>query len=81
MVTNYSSDKIEIEKDGESISLSNDNFGNWCTLSYARTYASTQGTEVEESLRLQDTGHLRFTKKNLFVAMSRGKLKEQIHVC
>jgi hypothetical protein len=79
-ILSYSHDKIEIEKDGEQISLSHDHFGQWCRLSYARTYASIQGTEFEESLRLHDTGHPRFSRKHLFVALSRGKLKEHIHV-
>ena len=79
-ILSYTDDRIEIKKNDEQISLTHDHFGQWCRLSYARTYASIQGTEFEESLRLHDTGHPRFTRKHLFVALSRGKLKEQIHV-
>jgi hypothetical protein len=79
-VTSCSNDRIEIQKDEEKISLTPEHFGQWCRLSYARTYASIQGTEFEESLRLHDTGHPRFSRKHLFVALSRGKLKELIDV-
>ena len=42
-------------------------------LSYAQTYASCQGTEFDGSLRLHDTAHKFFTKRHLFVGLSRAK--------
>ena len=43
----------------------------WLRLSYARTYASIQGTEFSESIRLYDTSSPHFTHRHLFVAVSR----------
>jgi hypothetical protein len=43
----------------------------WLRLSYARTYASIQGTEYSESIRLHDTSCPHFTHRHLFVAVSR----------
>ncbi len=43
----------------------------WLRLSYARTYASMQGTEFSESIRLYDTSNPHFTHRHLFVAVSR----------
>jgi hypothetical protein len=42
-------------------------------LSYAQTYASCQGTEFDGTLRLHDTAHKLFTKRHLFVGLSRAK--------
>ena len=42
-------------------------------LSFAQTYASVQGTEYEEGLRLHDCRHKFFTRKHLFVGLSRGR--------
>jgi len=47
-------------------------------LSYAQTYASCQGTEFDEPLRLHDTDNRNFTKKHLFVALSRAKRSDMI---
>ena len=47
-------------------------------LSYAQTYASCQGTEFDEPLRLHDTENKNFTKKHLFVALSRAKRSDMI---
>ena len=49
-------------------------------LSYAQTYASCQGTEFEGSLRLHDTQSKHFTRRHLFVALSRAKRADQIDV-
>ena len=49
-------------------------------LSYARTYASVQGTEFEDTLRLHDTGSRHFTMRHLFVAMSRAKDTKKIDI-
>ena len=40
-------------------------------LSFAQTYASCQGTDFEGKLRLHDTTHKFFTRRHLFVGLSR----------
>jgi len=45
----------------------------WFRLSYAQTYASCQGTEFDGPLRLWDTTNAHFTRRHLFVALSRAK--------
>jgi hypothetical protein len=42
-------------------------------LSFAQTYASCQGTEFDWTLRLHDIESPRFTKRHLFVGLSRAK--------
>jgi len=42
-------------------------------LSFAQTYAAVQGTEYDEPLRLHDCAHRFFTRKHLFVGLSRSK--------
>ena len=42
-------------------------------LYYAQTYASCQGTEFDGTLRLHDTAHRFFTRRHLFVGLSRAK--------
>ena len=42
-------------------------------MSFAQTYASCQGTEFDGQLRLWDTSNPHFSKRHLFVALSRGK--------
>jgi len=42
-------------------------------LSFAQTYASVQGTEYDEPLRLHDCSHRFFSLKHLFVGLSRSK--------
>ena len=49
-------------------------------LSYAQTYASCQGTEFEGTLRLHDTQSRHYTRRHLFVALSRAKRAEQIDI-
>jgi hypothetical protein len=43
----------------------------WLRLSYAQTYASCQGTEFTESLCLWDISHRHFSRRHLFVGLSR----------
>jgi len=50
----------------------------WLRLSYAQTYASCQGTEFSGSLRLWDCGHKFFTRRHLFVGLSRAKQDAQV---
>jgi hypothetical protein len=45
----------------------------WLRLSYAQTYASCQGTEFEGPLCLWDVGHKYYTRRHLFVGLSRSK--------
>ena len=61
--------------DGE---LSFDQAKTCLRLSYAQTYASCQGSEFGGSLRLHDCGHQFFTKRHLFVGLSRAKQDAQV---
>ncbi len=49
-------------------------------LAYAQTYASCQGTEFSGSLALWDTTNRHFSRRHLFVALSRAKRAEDICV-
>ena len=49
-------------------------------LSYAITNAACQGSEFEGSLRLWDTDNKHFTKKHLFVGLSRAKRADDVSV-
>ena len=61
------------ESEGGTLELSLSQLSEFCRLSFCRTYASCQGWECEDSLRLHDTGNPHFSRRHLFVAMSRGK--------
>ena len=61
------------ESEGGALELTLEQVASWTRLSYARTYASCQGWECEESLRLHDTGNPHFSLRHLFVAMSRAR--------
>ncbi len=71
-----------IRKDDESriLTLTFIQVGALLRLSYAQTYASCQGTEFEDTLRLHDTSNIHFTKRHLFVGLSRSKMKELIYI-
>ncbi len=49
-------------------------------LSFARTYASVQGTEFDDTLRLHDVANRHFTMRHLFVALSRARDKGKIDI-
>jgi hypothetical protein len=49
-------------------------------LAYARTYASIQGTEFNGTVALWDTDSGHFSKRHLFVALSRAKNAADLHV-
>ncbi len=49
-------------------------------LSFARTYASVQGTEFDDTLRLHDVTNKHFTMRHLFVALSRARDRGKIDV-
>ena len=71
----------EVTVRGDSdIKLTYDQVASWLRLSFGRTYASIQGTEFSESLRLHDTTNKHFTMKHLFVALSRAKDKNKIDI-
>ena len=63
----------QAESEGHPVELTLSQVSEWLRLSFARTYASCQGTEFEGSLRLHDTTNPHFTMRHLFVAMSRAK--------
>jgi hypothetical protein len=52
----------------------------WLRLSYAQTYASCQGTEFDGTLVLWDVAHRFFTKRHLFVGLSRAKFAAAVGV-
>jgi hypothetical protein len=64
---------VPAEGPGESIELTYPQVADFLRLGFSQTYASVQGTEFSESLRLHDTAHPHFSMRTLFVAMSRGK--------
>ena len=65
----------------QSVRLSYVQVAAWCRLSFARTYASIQGTEFPRGgLRLHDVENSHFTMRHLFVAVSRAHYKEQISI-
>ena len=49
-------------------------------LSFARTYASVQGTEFSQELRCHDVTNKHFTMRHLFVAISRAKDSSKIAI-
>ena len=53
--------------------FSHDQVRQWFRLSFAQTYASCQGTEFDGPVCLWDTSNPHFTKRHLFVALSRSK--------
>ena len=57
----------------ERIELTHAQAAAWLRLPFAQTYASCQGSEFEGSLRLWDTDSRHFTRRRLFVAVSRAK--------
>jgi hypothetical protein len=55
-------------------SLTFDQAKTWLRLSYAQTFASCQGTEFDGSLCLWDCAHRHFSRRHLFVGLSRAKV-------
>jgi len=70
-------DEVHLEN---GIVLSYEDVKRYLRLSYAQTYASCQGSEFTGTLRLHDTSNIFFTKRHLFVGLSRGKRAEDISV-
>jgi hypothetical protein len=50
----------------------------WLRLSYAQTFASCQGTEFADSLCLWDCAHRHFSRKHLFVGLSRARVNATV---
>ena len=70
---------IELEEfPGASFGL--EQVKSWLRLGFAQTYASVQGTEFEGELRLHDTKHQHFTRRHLFVGLSRAKEASKVSV-
>ena len=64
---------VPTEGETTPIDLSLEQVAAWTRLSFARTYASCQGWQAEDSLRLHDTTNKNFTMRHLFVASSRAR--------
>jgi len=72
----YTVKKIEAEQvwlEELAKPLSFDQVKSCLRLSFAQTYASVQGNEYDEPLRLHDCAHRFFSRKHLFVGLSRSK--------
>ena len=52
----------------------------WLRLSYAQTYASCQGSEFDGTLVLWDVSSRHYTKRHLFVGLSRAKFAAAVGV-
>ena len=71
--------RYEVAEVGDTIrlpwglSLPADQVADLFVLAYAQTYASCQGTEFDGTLRLHDTTHKFFTRRHLFVGLSRAR--------
>ena len=81
----YTIDKIVPEESlvfltGTERPFTFDEIKTWTKLSYAQTYASCQGSEYSGSLCLHDTKHTHFSRRHLFVGLSRAKEGTQIRI-
>lgn len=63
-----------------NITLTFEQVLSWLRLAYAQTYASVQGTEFDCALRLHDASHCFFTRRHLFVGLSRAKCAATVSV-
>ena len=81
-VENLGEDEVLLKDEAnQPVRLSYAQVAAWLRLSFARTYASIQGTEFPEGgLRLHDVENSHFTMKHLFVAVSRARSKDQISI-
>jgi hypothetical protein len=71
-VASVGSETVHLE--GLEASFTYDQVKLWLRLSYAQTYASCQGTEFSGPLRLWDVTHKFFSRRHLFVGLSRATL-------
>ncbi len=58
--------------------LTHDQAKKWLRLAFAQTYASCQGSEFDGPLRLHDCSHKFFSRKHLFVGLSRAKIAAEV---
>jgi hypothetical protein len=73
---------VELQDGGNTIRLTLSQCAQWTRLSHARTYASVQGWDCHptETCRLWDVSHPRFTRRHLFVGISRCREPSDVHV-
>jgi hypothetical protein len=72
---------VKGECSDEELRLSFSQVAALCRLPFARTYASVQGTEFSDELRLHDVSNRHFTMRHLFVAISRARDRSKIDIC
>ena len=66
---------------GEQLNLNYEAVTDLLRLSFARTYASIQGTEFESGrVRLHDTAKKHFSRRHLFVTISKCRRAEDIDI-
>ena len=80
LYTVQSIDKEGITLCDGSVTLTFEQVKAWLRLSFAQTYASVQGTEFTGRLRLHDVSHPFFTRRHLFVGLSRGRAAAEVSV-
>ncbi len=78
-VAEIGDDTVRLEELGGA-TFTFDQVKSWLRLSYAQTYASVQGTEFDAPLRLHDVGHCFFTRRHLFVGLSRARAARDVSV-
>ena len=69
---NITAETIRLQ--GIDVDFTFDQAKQWLRLSYAQTYASCQGTEFSDSLCLHDCASRFFTRRHLFVGLSRARV-------
>ena len=78
-VANVEPDAVTLQE-LPGLKLTFDQVKSWLRLSYAQTYASVQGTEFSAQVRLHDTKHRFFTRRHLFVGLSRARAAKDVSV-
>jgi hypothetical protein len=78
-VTSVEPDAVTLQE-LPGLTLTFEQVKSWLRLSYAQTYASVQGTEFTSQLRLHDTKHRFFTRRHLFVGLSRARAAKDVSV-
>ena len=78
-VTKIDDDSITV-KGVEEIKLTFPQVQQFMRLSFARTYASCQGSEYDDELRLHCTNNRHFSMRMLFVGMSRCKDRKKLSI-
>ncbi len=78
-VTSVEPDAVTLQE-LPGLTLTYEQVKSWLRLSYAQTHASVQGTEFTAQLRLHDTRHRFFTRRHLFVGLSRARAAKDVSV-